>query len=131
MILFQTVSSGYFEKFVAVSHILFQQLHKIRLIVPKGQNFWSFCHRNTRMGERSAITSTELLRGDYTRTPQVVLMETILIPAHMRDIILLRQGANHVLCQRHRGPADSCVFISAVATNFSCSILHIRYDRSF
>ena len=50
------------------------------------------------MGERSAITSAELLRSDYTRTPQVGQKEAILISAHMRDIILLRQSAGHVLC---------------------------------
>ena len=71
MILLQTVSGVYFEKFAAVPHILFQQLHKIRLIVPKGQRFWRLCHGNTRMGECSAITGAEFLRGDYTRTPKV------------------------------------------------------------
>ena len=98
MFLFQTVSSGYFEKFIAVFYILLQQLRKIRLTVSKGQRFWRFCHRNTRMGERSAITSAELLRSDYTCTPQVGQKEAILISAHMRDIILLRQSAGHVLC---------------------------------
>ena len=131
MTLFQTVSSGYVEKFAAVSHILLQQLRKIRLIVPKGQRFRRFCHGNTRMGERSAITSAEFLRGDYTRAPQVVQKEAVLIPVHMRDIILLRQSADHVLCQCHRGPVHSRVPISAVIANFSCSILHICYDRPF
>ena len=71
------------------------------------------------MGERSAITSAKFLRGDYTRTPQVVQKQTILIPAHMRDIILLRQSAGHVLCQCRRGLTDSRVPISTVIANFS------------
>lgn len=105
MFLFQTVFSGCFEKFAAVSHVLLQQFREIRPIVPKRHRFWRFFHGNTRMGKRSAISGAELLRGDYARTPQIVQKQAVFVSVHMRDIILLRQGANHVLFQRHRGLA--------------------------
>ena len=89
MFLFQTVSSGYFEKSDAVSHILLQQFREIRTIVPKRHRFWKFCHGNTCMGKRSSITGAEFLCSDYTRTPQIVQKQTVFISVHMRDIILL------------------------------------------